>query len=126
MKQFLAVLLGVSIAACVAGEPLPRGSDDPALAAHPANARVGSELPNVGAVLGEPHHAMPDQSDPFHSTIKDHDAAVPAPVHATHESSPAAGKNTPVYVCPMHPEITAPAPGNCPKCGMPLVVREKP
>jgi uncharacterized membrane protein YraQ (UPF0718 family) len=24
------------------------------------------------------------------------------------------------YTCPMHPEIRARAPGNCPKCGMPL------
>jgi len=28
------------------------------------------------------------------------------------------------YTCPMHPEIHAPKPGNCPKCGMSLV-REK-
>jgi hypothetical protein len=26
-----------------------------------------------------------------------------------------------VYVCPMHPEVAATAPGNCPKCGMALV-----
>ena len=25
-----------------------------------------------------------------------------------------------VYRCPMHPEVTASQPGNCPKCGMPL------
>lgn len=25
------------------------------------------------------------------------------------------------YVCPMHPEVTSPAPGTCPKCGMALV-----
>ncbi len=29
------------------------------------------------------------------------------------------------YTCPMHPEIHADNPGNCPKCGMPLV-KEKP
>lgn len=29
------------------------------------------------------------------------------------------------YTCPMHPEIHAPKPGNCPKCGMTLV-KEKP
>ncbi|MEQ7802129.1 multicopper oxidase domain-containing protein [Pedobacter sp. ASV1-7] len=26
-----------------------------------------------------------------------------------------------IYTCPMHPEIHAPKPGNCPKCGMKLV-----
>ncbi len=30
-----------------------------------------------------------------------------------------------IYTCPMHPEIHATKPGNCPKCGMTLV-REKP
>lgn len=25
------------------------------------------------------------------------------------------------YTCPMHPEVRAPAPGSCPKCGMTLV-----
>ena len=26
-----------------------------------------------------------------------------------------------VYTCPMHPEVTADKPGDCPKCGMKLV-----
>jgi DNA-directed RNA polymerase subunit RPC12/RpoP len=30
-----------------------------------------------------------------------------------------------IYTCPMHPEIHASKPGNCPKCGMKLV-KEKP
>lgn len=29
-----------------------------------------------------------------------------------------------VYVCPMHPEVTAREPGKCPKCGMKLVPRK--
>jgi hypothetical protein len=29
-----------------------------------------------------------------------------------------------VYVCPMHPEVTAAAPGTCPRCGMALVKSE--
>lgn len=32
---------------------------------------------------------------------------------------------TVTYTCPMHPEIHATKPGNCPKCGMTLV-KEKP
>jgi hypothetical protein len=28
------------------------------------------------------------------------------------------------YVCPMHPEVTSPTPGTCPKCNMKLVVKE--
>ena len=26
-----------------------------------------------------------------------------------------------VYVCPMHPDVRQPSPGNCPKCGMALL-----
>ncbi len=29
--------------------------------------------------------------------------------------------NPKIYTCPMHPEIVSDKPGNCPKCGMPLV-----
>ncbi|HLN53113.1 MAG TPA: heavy metal-binding domain-containing protein [Lentimicrobium sp.] len=30
-----------------------------------------------------------------------------------------------IYTCPMHPEVTSDAPGQCPKCGMDLVKKEK-
>lgn len=30
-----------------------------------------------------------------------------------------------IYVCPMHPEVRSPEPGDCPKCGMHLVIEEK-
>ena len=29
-----------------------------------------------------------------------------------------------VYTCSMHPEVLAEKPGDCPKCGMPLVKKE--
>lgn len=29
-----------------------------------------------------------------------------------------------IYSCPMHPEVTANAPGACPKCGMTLVAKQ--
>ena len=32
---------------------------------------------------------------------------------------------TTTYTCIMHPEIHAPKPGNCPKCGM-VLIKEKP
>jgi hypothetical protein len=30
-----------------------------------------------------------------------------------------------VYTCVMHPEVVSDHPGNCPKCGMRLVVKEE-
>lgn len=39
----------------------------------------------------------------------------------------AAEKSATKYTCPMHPEVVADAPGECPKCGMTLVpVKQKP
>ena len=42
-------------------------------------------------------------------------------VKDTMQMSPADVQQAVTYTCPMHPEIHADKPGNCPKCGMPLV-----
>ena len=51
--------------------------------------------------------------------------APPAPTPAP-AASDAGTPSTAVYTCPMHPEVTSPAPGHCPKCGMTLVLRQGP
>ncbi|HQS50734.1 MAG: copper oxidase [Sphingobacteriales bacterium 17-39-43] len=47
------------------------------------------------------------------------------PLHAQHDEHkmPAVKPQT-IYTCPMHPEIQSDKPGNCPKCGMKLVVQK--
>lgn len=30
-----------------------------------------------------------------------------------------------LYTCPMHPEVVSETPGNCPKCGMKLVIKDE-
>ncbi|WP_454871519.1 copper-transporting P-type ATPase [Paraburkholderia xenovorans] len=56
----------------------------------------------------------------------------PVPVDSAHASGPQRqGEPGAVYTCPMHPQIRASAPGNCPICGMtlelvtPLAVEER-
>lgn len=51
-------------------------------------------------------------------------AAVKTPQHQTsdHNQHEAAQKS---YTCPMHPEVVSDKPGQCPKCGMNLVLQEK-
>ena len=45
---------------------------------------------------------------------------------AASQVSPAAGTAAAVvYTCPMHPEVVSSQPGNCPKCGMNLVMKPK-
>ncbi|MES3019897.1 MAG: multicopper oxidase domain-containing protein [Bacteroidota bacterium] len=62
--------------------------------------------------------------------------ATPAPVRKAPSPKPSAPKaSTPakaspapqsaaVYTCPMHPEVKSNKPGNCPKCGMKLVLQK--
>lgn len=42
-----------------------------------------------------------------------------------HHDHGAAGEESVLYVCPMHPEVTSKTPGSCPKCGMTLVERRE-
>jgi CopA family copper-resistance protein len=50
--------------------------------------------------------------------------AKPAVTKTPHSTKPAVKAQQTVYTCPMHPEINSPKPGNCPKCGMPLVKKK--
>ncbi|MGV3685082.1 MAG: multicopper oxidase domain-containing protein [Daejeonella sp.] len=43
---------------------------------------------------------------------------------ASPAKKPAATQSAVVYTCPMHPEVKLNKPGNCPKCGMKLVVQK--
>lgn len=59
------------------------------------------------------------------ATVHPHGAsATNAPVvaGAPNPTSATAGKKAPLYQCPMHPTITSDHPGNCPICGMKLVL----
>jgi Cu(I)/Ag(I) efflux system membrane fusion protein len=47
-------------------------------------------------------------------------SAKPAPTPPPASAPPPAPSST-TYTCPMHPEVTSPTPGRCPKCGMELV-----
>jgi len=44
--------------------------------------------------------------------------------HAHHKRAPMPADGT-TYVCPMHPDVRAHAPGRCPKCGMSLVPEDE-
>jgi hypothetical protein len=49
-------------------------------------------------------------------------ASALAPPSAAPLADPGGSPPSPAgYVCPMHPDVTAHAPGRCPKCGMKLV-----
>lgn len=49
-------------------------------------------------------------------------ASPTADPHAGHNMQDSPAKT--VYECPMHPEVTSPKPGKCPKCGMNLTLKK--
>jgi len=60
------------------------------------------------------------------ATVHHHDDATNAPAAGAQDPASAAtgkaSKKAPLYQCPMHPTITSDHPGNCPICGMKLVL----
>lgn len=48
-------------------------------------------------------------------------ATAAAPAQAPAKAAAQASR----YACPMHPEVTATAPGECPRCGMDLEAQEE-
>jgi len=51
--------------------------------------------------------------------------APPATHEHAHHGGAGAERAPASYVCPMHADVTSAAPGNCPRCGMPLVPAEE-
>jgi Cu(I)/Ag(I) efflux system membrane fusion protein len=55
--------------------------------------------------------------------------ACACPMHRANpaQATPNAGAQAPSqasYTCPMHPQVVKPAPGQCPICGMDLVLKK--
>ena len=53
-------------------------------------------------------------------------AGAPANSIAAKTTKKTATKAAITYTCPMHPEVIKAKPGQCPKCGMTLVVKKMP
>jgi hypothetical protein len=63
-----------------------------------------------------------------HDTLAPDEFDAPAAVSVAEAERAMGTAATPhaLYACPMHPEVTSSEPGNCTKCGMTLVKRDKP
>lgn len=114
MTRACVVLCAALLGAC-ASAPLP--GDKPA-ALNPSNpgAPESKPLPVSTAFASEPVRL----EDPGHGGHHDGhaDEAMREGEHGSAEPSAAE------YTCPMHPEVSNPGPGGCPKCGMALVPRK--
>jgi hypothetical protein len=96
MSRVLVRLLPVLLVACASAPPPRPAALDPA---NPA-------APEAAPAVVSPLVASPAPAEPVE----------PAPAHEH-------GDAAELFTCPMHPEVTASAPGRCPKCGMKLVAR---
>ncbi len=98
--------------------------DTPAKYTCPMHPEVTSDAPGNCPKCGmnlieaaEEHEDGPHD----HATMAAH---APSASVSSEESPHAAHGSSAKYTCPMHPEVTSDAPGNCPKCGMNLVKAE--
>ena len=78
-----------------------------------------NEVPNPNFEGGAMSHDVGNMKGMDHSKM---DGMEPAKSPVGGLPSPAAAS---IYTCVMHPEVQQATPGNCPKCGMTLIKKEK-
>jgi len=112
--RMTAVLSAVGlIVGCTDGAVPPPGAAHPAspaaaegvthVASSNSSAAASSEPAPQGAPAGHQHHGAASAMS----------------------AAPAGSTDKTVYTCPMHPEVISDKPGQCPKCGMNLVLKKK-
>jgi hypothetical protein len=113
------LVLGCTGAACSPGPvPISQSPRDPSNPSAPEGT-----VPAVGTAIPTPSGPSSDGAPTERPQHHHHDHTGTAPPGG-HTAASDAGAANAVYACPMHPEVTASAPGRCPKCGMNLVPRK--
>lgn len=136
-KQNLAMvipsLILVQLAACGSGVPPRAAALDPANPngpeSPPASVSLAStESPgaaSAGNAQGDTIRVEgPDQHANHNHAAASMDSAQSGPPAAPLQEG--SSDSSAIYTCPMHPEVKSPQPGQCPKCGMKLVLKGKP
>jgi manganese oxidase len=72
-------------------------------------------------VNAAPPQVQPTQGHAPEGERRDHGEHVR---HGNPATQPTTTPASAVYTCPMHPEVTSPQPGRCPKCNMKLVLKK--
>lgn len=111
-------------AACASNPPARPAASDPSSTGAAQSAPLNAPMP-AGEHQMEANH--PEQAQATGPTPAAAETTTPPGVPT---ADPHAGPKMqdptvkPLYVCPMHPEVTSSKPGKCPKCGMNLKLRE--
>jgi DNA-directed RNA polymerase subunit RPC12/RpoP len=126
-------LILVQLVACGSGVQPRAAALDPANPNGPESPPVSVSMAppeSPGAPSGQSAHADgshvegSDQHAKHGHTAASVDSAQARPPAAPDQAGSAEGSA--IYACPMHPEVKSPEPGQCPKCGMKLVLKGKP
>lgn len=112
------ILTLAAASACSAVTPPPRFS------------RVSPADENAPEASGPPPVAVLSEQPEVVDARATKEPAPPGDPHAGHgghgqSSTPVQG-SVMAYTCPHHPEVQAPAPGSCPKCGTRMVRKPAP
>lgn len=113
MRRICGVLCATALWACAAAVPPAR---KPALDPSNPDGPESKPLPISTALAPDPPVA--DEAKERSPSGHQHGAAQ----QGEHGS---ADLGEVEFTCPMHPEMSQPGPGRCPKCGMPLVPRKQ-
>ena len=98
-------------------------AQDAARTGTPAGAQPGPEEAAGGAMGHSGHEAGPGQA-PEHGGVVADPGSGQKKAAGSQPPSPSR-PSTGMYSCPMLPEVLLDKPGACPKCGMPLVRKER-
>ena len=132
MRILVITVLGALLSGCSASYQEETLSSN-----HPANPQAATPPPPARSRLLDPDFAEPVRSAKSKApTHVDHQGidgmkheGMETTGHPKDHGSSAPKTEAPLYVCPMHPEVTSEKPDQrCPKCGMKLVLKngEKP
>lgn len=111
-------------AACASNPPARPAASDPSSTGAAQSAPLNAPMPAGEHQMeaSPPEQAPAAGQTPAAAQTTTPPAAPGADPHAGHKMQDSTVK--PLYVCPMHPEVTSSKPGKCPKCGMNLKLRE--
>jgi len=143
------VITSLLLVGCAKNEPLVVGPDHPsnpqaaeAPLLPPSQTLAISEstapapLPATTPGKMEMQHGMHGMSDMQHdmhgmqgmqhemAATRPGEGPAPSAPRFTPSTFPATTRAAAIYTCAMHPEVVSEKPGNCPKCGMKLVLKQ--
>lgn len=110
-----APLLAPSPTLAITNSPATTASDAPmdSMGAMHGGHNMSNDMPGMQHDMNQMLHPMPMNQSGDNTA------------HSAPTSNPATTQSAAAYTCIMHPEVISDRPGQCPKCGMTLVVKAK-